>query len=143
MRGGFTTIACMPNTKPALDDPAVLAQLGSEIAREARCRVYPIAAVTRGRHGVDSATTSARGAGAIAFSDDGDTVKDGDVMRAAALRARNLRAPVIAHCVPEDEIVARDLAIAAETGKAVARRASLDRARARTAPKGARAGERR
>lgn len=118
VRGGFTTIACMPNTKPALDDPAVLAELGSQIAREARCRVYPIAAVTRGRHGVELCDYDAlAAAGAIAFSDDGDTVKDGDVMRAAALRARNLREPVIAHCVPEDEIVARDLAIAAETGK--------------------------
>lgn len=118
VRGGFTTIACMPNTNPAIDDPSVLAELANRIAREARCRVYPIAAVTRGRHGVELCDYDAlAAAGAIAFSDDGDTVEDGDVMRAAALRARNLRAPVIAHCVPEDEIVARDLAIAAKTGK--------------------------
>ncbi|HEX3670670.1 MAG TPA: amidohydrolase family protein, partial [Candidatus Cybelea sp.] len=72
----------------------------------------------RGRHGVDLCDYDAlAAAGAIAFSDDGDTVKDGVVMRAAALRARQLQLPMIAHCVPEAEIVARDLAIARETKK--------------------------
>ncbi len=119
VRGGFTSVACMPNTHPALDDPNVLANLAEAIEREARCRVYPIGAITRGRRGVELCDYVAlSAAGAVAFSDDGDTVQDGRVMREAALQARDLPAPFIAHCEPEDAIVARDLAIAAETKKA-------------------------
>ncbi len=118
VRGGFTTIACMPNTKPALDDPEVLAGLADAIEREARCRVYPIAAITRGRRGAQLCDYDAlAAAGAVGFSDDGDTVEDGRLMREAAVRARHLHAPFIVHCEPEEEIVARDLAIAGETGK--------------------------
>ncbi len=118
LRGGFTSVACMPNTNPALDDPAVLHALTGEIQKRARCRVYPIAAITRGRLGLHPCDfPSLARAGAVAFSDDGDSVKDGDVLRDAALLARELLAPFISHCEPEDAIVARDLNIAAETGK--------------------------
>jgi len=118
VRGGFTSIACMPNTKPALDEPDVLEWLVKEVERHARCRVYPIAAVTRGRRSEEPTDLLALvDAGAVAFSDDGDTVTDAAVMRDAALKARELSAPIIAHCQPEVEIVARDLAIARDTGK--------------------------
>src|SRR6516165_11078689 len=49
--GGFTSVACMPNTNPALDSPSVLNGLMREVERRADCRVYPIAAITRGREG--------------------------------------------------------------------------------------------
>jgi dihydroorotase len=119
VRGGFTAVACMPNTNPALDDPAVIAALMERVAREARCRVYPIAAITRGRSGVAAVDFSALAeAGAVAFSDDGDTVKDAQLIHNAARTARGLTAPFIEHCEPEDLIVARDLQIAHETQKA-------------------------
>jgi dihydroorotase len=119
VRGGFTTVACMPNTNPALDDPAILGDLMREIGRRAHCRVYPIGAVTRGRRGERPCDFPALAeAGAVAFSDDGDTVESEAVLRDAALRARSLSAPFISHCEPEDAIVARDLVIARETGKA-------------------------
>lgn len=118
VRGGFTTVACMPNTNPALDDVAVLGRLTDAIERHARCRVYPIGAITRGRKGLEPTDYAAlEKAGAVAFSDDGDTVRDGRVMRDAALLARSVRGPFIAHCEPEAEIVARDLRIADETDK--------------------------
>jgi dihydroorotase len=118
VRGGFTTIACMPNTKPALDDPSVIVALMQSVAREAVCRVYPIAAMTQGREGLaPSDFASLTHAGAVAFSDDGDTVKDAAVMREAALLARDVSAPFISHCEPEEAIVARDLHIAGESGK--------------------------
>jgi len=119
VRGGFTTIACMPNTKPALDDPRVLLTLVSDAQRWARCRIVPIGAITRGRAGAqpcDYAALSA--AGAVAFSDDGDTVADEGVLREAAHLAAAVSAPFIAHCEPEDAIVARDLRVASETKKA-------------------------
>lgn len=119
LRGGFTAVACMPNTNPALDSPGVLIDLMEQVARLARCRVYPIAAITHGRLGSAPSDDypALASAGAVAFSDDGDTVCDTGVLRESALRAREVRGPFIAHCEPEDEIVARDLAIAAETAK--------------------------
>src|SRR5581483_7816266 len=96
------------------------------------CRVYPVAAITRGRAGSELCDYAALArAGAVAFSDDGDTVRDGALMRQAAMRTLELRAPIIAHSEPEESIVARDLEIAAETGKAwhvahVSTRGALD-----------------
>ncbi len=119
VRGGFTAVACMPNTSPALDDPAVVVALMEEIERRARCRVYPIGAITLGRLGAEPADFAALAkAGAVAFSDDGDTVTDERVIRYAALQARDLPAPFIEHCEPEEPIVARDLQIAHETKRA-------------------------
>ncbi len=118
VRGGFTSVACMPNTNPALDDPGVVRSLLELAARDARCRVYPIGAITRGRKGVQPCDFAAlAAAGAVAFSDDGDTVRDAGVLRAAAREAGVVPGPFISHCDPEDAIVERDLAIAAETGK--------------------------
>lgn len=119
VRGGFTAVGCMPNTKPALDEPGVLRDLLREVNARARCRVYPIGAITRGRRGEEPCDFAALAdAGAVAFSDDGDTVRDGAVLREAAERARDVRGVFISHCDPENEIVARDLLLAAETQKA-------------------------
>jgi dihydroorotase len=146
LRGGFTALACMPNTNPALDSPETLEGLAEQIAREARCRVYPIAAITLAREGLQPCDFAALSrAGAVAFSDDGNTVKDGRVLRDAAVLAQHVRGPFISHCedaaikgdgvmndgpmaralgvpgapaVAEDVIVARDLLIAADTRKA-------------------------
>jgi dihydroorotase len=119
VRGGFTAVACMPNTNPTLDDPAVLAELMQTVGLEGRCRVYPIAAITRGRHGREPCDFEAlAAAGAVAFSDDGDSVEDTEVLRDAVLRARTLEAPFIDHCLPEEPLVARDLELCAQTGKA-------------------------
>jgi dihydroorotase len=130
VRGGFTAVACMPNTQPALDDPQVIASLLRDVERTARCRVYPIGAITRGRQGVVSCDyTRLVEAGAVAFSDDGDTVANARVLRHAALRALDTSAVFVSHCedpelkrdhdpaVAEDIIVARDLLLALETGK--------------------------
>ncbi len=144
-RGGFTAVACMPNTNPALDEAVVLRDLAERIARDAVVRVYPVGAITRGRRGevaVDFAALSR--AGAVAFSDDGNTVMNARVLRDAALEARDVRGVFISHAededlkgsavmnegavsralgvvgspaVAEDVIVARDLLIGAETGK--------------------------
>ena len=143
--GGFTAVACMPNTKPALDDPAVLASLAALVAREARCHVYPVGAITRGREGSDICDLAGLArAGAVAFSDDGNTVMNARVLRDAALTALDLPGVFISHCedenlkehsvmteglvsralgvagspsIAEDTIVARDLLIGIETGK--------------------------
>jgi dihydroorotase len=118
VRGGFTAVACMPNTNPALDDAGVIRDLMASVEREAYCRVYPIAALTRGRKGAEPCDyTTLASAGAVAFSDEGDTVEDRALMREAARLARALAQPFIAHCMPEVEIVARDLEIAGKVRK--------------------------
>jgi dihydroorotase len=146
VRGGFTAVACMPNTKPALDDPAVLATLEALIQNGAYCRVYPVGAITRARAGIDICDLAGLArAGAVAFSDDGNTVMNAKVLRDAALLAVDLEGVFISHCedehlkgnavmtegtvsrllgvrgspsIAEDSIVARDLMIATETQKA-------------------------
>jgi dihydroorotase len=118
VRGGFSSVACMPNTNPALDAPATLQWLAQSVQRFGRCRVYPIGAITVGRKGRESCDFAALAeAGAMGFSDDGDTVTDAGVLAGAALRARGVAGVFISHCEPEDRIVARDLVIAAESGK--------------------------
>ena len=89
VRGGFSGVACMPNTNPALDGPATLDWLAQSVQRSGRCRVYPIGAITVAREGREPCDFAAlAGAGAVGFSDDGDTVADADVLRAAAHRVR-------------------------------------------------------
>lgn len=142
--GGFTAVAAMPNTNPAIDTPEILKRV-LEAARGAACRVYPVAAITRARKGRDLVDYSALAhAGAVAFSDDGNTVMNARVMREAALAARDVERCFIVHCedehikgdavmnegavsrrlglvgsptLAEDVIVARDVLIAQETGK--------------------------
>ena len=80
--GGFTTVCCMPNTTPALDSPEMLDVIRARAGERALCRVFPVAAATRGRRGEDLAEIElcAR-AGAVGFSDDGDVVASAGMMR--------------------------------------------------------------
>lgn len=101
--GGFTSVCCMPNTNPALDRVAILAELGRAIEREARVRVFPIAAITKDRAGEEAVDFGAlASAGAIGFSDDGDTTRSSAIMRAALTASRDLRRPIMVHCEDPD-----------------------------------------
>lgn len=97
--GGFTTVCCMPNTKPALDAPEVIEDLQHRIRREASVRVLPIATITRGRSGGEPVDFAALAdAGVVGFSDDGDTTADSAIMRRALEASKKLGLPVIVHC---------------------------------------------
>ena len=103
--GGFTTICCMPNTAPALDSVETLRDLGERVRRDARVRVHPIAAITKGRVGEEGVDFAALvEAGAIGFSDDGDTTRDSALMRQALQASRALGRPIMVHC--EDKALA-------------------------------------
>ncbi len=117
-RGGFTAVACMPNTEPTLDTAERLRDIISRAAHaDIACRIYPIAAMTRGRRGEETLDYAALAhAGAVAFSDDGSPVEDDAVMRAVANAARATGRRLIAHAEEEDPMVLRDLALARETG---------------------------
>lgn len=79
--GGFTAVCCMPNTTPALDTPEALRDLAERAARTSFCRIFPVAAATKGRKGDELAEIDllAR-AGAVGFSDDGDCVASAGMM---------------------------------------------------------------
>lgn len=141
--GGFTTVVCMPNTCPPLDDAIRVEWLRLKARAAAPVRVEVAAAVTRGLEGSElTSFADLRRAGAVAFTDDGRPVADAGLMRRALLEAGALGLPVLVHAeepalsggamhegavaaaagmpgVPaaaETVIVARDLLLAGETG---------------------------
>lgn len=97
--GGFTTVACMPNTEPAVDNPASAEYVFLQAARAGKANIYPIGAITRNREGKDIAEIGqlSRG-GAVAFSDDGDSVQNAEVMRVALQYANMFNRPIVSHC---------------------------------------------
>ncbi|MFL5760535.1 MAG: dihydroorotase [Thermomicrobiales bacterium] len=97
--GGFTSICCMPNTQPALDSVEALDDLRARVARHAVVRVFPIGAITINRAGEEAVDFPAlAAAGAIGFSDDGDTTRDSGIMRQALEWSRELGFPIMVHC---------------------------------------------
>lgn len=96
--GGYTSICCMPNTKPAIDNAEITKFILQRAAQAAAARVYPIGAVSLQRLGKQMAPFSElRAAGCVAFSDDGDPVYDAGLMRRALEWARMLDAPIACH----------------------------------------------
>ncbi|AGA58402.1 MAG: dihydroorotase [Thermobacillus sp.] len=104
-RGGFTTIACMPNTRPVTDTPETVRYILDKAAREGVVNVLPIAAITKNELGRELTDFAAlKEAGAIGFSDDGVGVQNAQMMKEAMVRARELGLPIIAHC-EDDSLV--------------------------------------
>ena len=142
--GGFTSICCMPNTKPVNDSVTVTSYIVERARRYAAVNVFPIGAITKGSLGEELAAIGAmKAAGAVAISDDGRPVMNSLVMRRAMEFAKAYGLPVIDHCedlnlsaggdmhegrlsvrwglrgIPaasEDVMVARDLVLAELTG---------------------------
>jgi len=142
-RGGFTAVCAMPNTDPALDEPARVAWVAQR-AVNAACRVRVIGAATVGRRGEALAEMGAMAdAGAVAFSDDGAAIGSARMTRAAMTYLAGLGRPLIEHAEDaslsaasvmragptaahlglagwptsaELTVVERDIALAAETG---------------------------
>jgi dihydroorotase len=101
VNGGFTSICCMPNTNPDIDDASTLNFVLGK-AKKARCNVYPIAAITKARKGETlSEMAELASLGAVGFSDDGKGVQDSFLMRRAMEYSLMLNVPIISHC--EDE----------------------------------------
>ena len=91
--GGFTAVACMPNTEPALDSATIVADVVRRAEAAGLARVYPIGALTKARAGVELAPYHLLAdAGCVAFSDDGTTVANPLVLRNAARYASDLGA---------------------------------------------------
>jgi dihydroorotase len=143
VRGGFTTLCCMPNTEPAIADQGMV-RFVLDRALAAPGRVHPIGAITRERKGeVLAEIAEMVVAGAIAFSDDGAPVSNAGILRRAMEYSRMFDVPLVSHCetmdlgrdgvmhegfisaklglrgipaISEEICVARDIALARSTG---------------------------
>jgi dihydroorotase len=97
--GGFTAVACMPNTSPVNDNAGVTGYILRKAAEANLARVYPIGAVSRGQLGEQLADIAElREAGCVAITDDGRPVATALLMRRALEYAGMFNMPVIEHC---------------------------------------------
>jgi dihydroorotase len=95
---GFTTVCCMPNTSPALDTPERIQDI-VERSKNLPTRIHPIGTISIGRAGEELADLRGMAkAGAIGFSDDGDSTKSSLVMRRALELSCELNLPIMVHC---------------------------------------------
>ncbi len=102
--GGFTAVACMPNTEPAIDSAEVIHLIQKEAANHL-VDVYPIGAATVGRKGeIITPMAELYEAGAVAFSDDGVAIKTAAILKRALEYSKMYNLPIIEHC--EDETLA-------------------------------------
>ncbi len=101
-KGGVTSLACMPNTVPPLDSPALIGHVLHKAATEGVVRVYPVGCISHERNGEVMADLAAlREAGAVAFSDDGNAVMNALLTRRAMVNVKALGVPYVEHA--EDE----------------------------------------
>ena len=143
-KGGFTTVCCMPNTKPVVDNAETVQYIIESADKVGLTNVLPVGAVTVGMAGNEVTDIAAmKKAGICAISEDGKSVMDSGVYRKAMKEAAKLSVPVMAHCedinlveggvmnldekaeslglkgisnAVEDIIAARDILLAKETG---------------------------
>jgi dihydroorotase len=107
IKGGVTSIACMPNTTPALDIPSLISYVKSRGKEVNQCKIYPIGAITKGQKDVELAEMGLmQKAGAVAFSDDGshpDVIDSTSILRSALEYAKSRNALIIVHA--EDKLL--------------------------------------
>ncbi len=145
--GGFSSVVCMPNTEPPVDNEGIVELIYAQARANGVVNVFPVACVSRGRAGEDiTEVGSLKRAGAVALSDDGNTVMNSNLMRRVLEYSSMFGIPVIDHCedfnlsgdgvmnfsensvrfglkgIPaasEDIIVARDIILSEMTGSHV------------------------
>jgi len=97
--GGVTTIFCMPNTHPPLDNAPAVEFVLLKAQKEGHVNVFPIGCITKNSAGEELAEIGVlKKAGVIAVSDDGNPVMNSQVMRRALQYTKMFNLPVIAHC---------------------------------------------
>ena len=142
-RGGFTTICCMPNTNPPIDNSEIVEYINAQAKKAGIVNVLPIGAITKGQNGIElTQMKEMLEAGICAVSDDGKSVMDAGLLKKAMLEAKLCGLPMLSHCEDmtlasgsmnegensqrlgikgmgndaEDVITARDIILAKHTG---------------------------
>jgi len=104
-QGGFTAVACMPNTRPATDSPEQISYVLAKAGEACGVRVLPIGAVTVGQKGQELTDFEAlKQAGAVALSDDGVPVQNANLVRDALIKAKRKNLTVLSHCEDADMV---------------------------------------
>jgi len=99
VKGGFASIACMPNTEPPLDNPAIIKSLKEIIDRDALCNVFIVGSTTEGRAGKRPTDFhKMKKEGVVAVSDDGSSVEDEAVLAEALQQSKEEKLLIIEHC---------------------------------------------
>lgn len=103
--GGFTTVTCMPNTRPTVDSPEMVQYVYDRAKEGSGVHVLPIAAVSMGEKGTVLTDAKAlKQAGAVALSDDGVPVQSANLMRDALICASRQQLTVLTHCEDADMV---------------------------------------
>jgi dihydroorotase len=98
-RGGFTSLVCMPNTSPAIDNSGTVALIRERAGREGLVNVFVAGAITKNIAGEELAQIgSLKNAGVVAITDDGYCVQNNELMRRACEYAKMFDLPVMDHC---------------------------------------------
>ncbi len=98
-RGGFTSVVCMPNTSPPIDNAGTVALIHEKAQRDGVVNVFVTGAITKNIAGEElSPIGSLKNAGVVAITDDGHCVQNNDLMRRALEYARMFDLPVMDHC---------------------------------------------
>jgi dihydroorotase len=98
LAGGVTSVACMPNTEPALDSQAAAEFVYLQAARAGKANVFPVGAITKGRQGAELAEMGGLvEGGAVAFTDDGSPVVSAEIMRRALEYCRMFDKAILSH----------------------------------------------
>ncbi len=97
--GGITSVVCMPNTQPVIDNQAQIELILNKVQKEGLINVFSVGAITKGMLGEElSPIGELQKAGAVAISDDGLPVMNSQIMRRALEYAKIFNLPVISHC---------------------------------------------
>jgi dihydroorotase len=98
-RGGFTSVVCMPNTSPAIDNAGTVALIHERAAQEGVVNVFVTGAITKNIAGEELAPTgSLKKAGVVAITDDGHCIQNNELMRRACEYAKMFGLPIFDHC---------------------------------------------
>ena len=97
-RGGYTAVCTMPNLNPVPDSKAHLKEQLDIIKQDGLIRIYPYGAITVGQKGEQLAEMKNMAPNVVAFSDDGKGVQSRELMKAAMLKAKQLKKVIVAHC---------------------------------------------
>ncbi len=98
-RGGFTSVVCMPNTSPAIDNPGTVALIHELAGDQGQVNVFVTGAISRNIAGEEMAPIgSLKKAGVVAITDDGHCIQNNELMRRALEYARMFELPLLDHC---------------------------------------------
>jgi dihydroorotase len=97
--GGVTSVACMPNTNPPIDDQSIVQFIKAKADKEGYCHVFPVGCISKKREGAEmSEIGELKKAGAVALSDDGSPIMNAELMRRVMEYAKMLDLTIIDHC---------------------------------------------